>query len=133
MTRRAKELETPIVQRVLTALSELPDVWCVRNNTGEGHLRRKRQPETYIHFGLGTGGADIVGVIGPYGLFFALEVKTDVGKQTKEQACWETAIRRQGAAYAVVRSVDDALLAITMFRRFSHLRVESVLAASSAT
>lgn len=77
----------------------------VRNNVGfdEGHR---------VRYGLGVGSADLVGILIGSGRGFALEVKTDTGRISKEQAAWLRAFRRNGGFGAVVRSVTDAIAAL---------------------
>jgi len=41
------------------------------------------------------------------GRLIGLEVKTDTGKQSKEQVEWGERLEKAGGVYAVVRSVDD--------------------------
>ncbi len=65
-----------------------------------------------IRFGLGVGGADLVGLLRPHGRFFALEVKTATGRMTPEQLAWARAVTATGGFVACVRSVDEALEAL---------------------
>ena len=53
------------------------------------------------------GTADILGVVN--GRAVALEVKTSVGKQSKEQKAWAATWIACGGYYSVVRSVEAAL------------------------
>ena len=74
-----------------------------RNQTGQiGRLR----------FGLGVGGADLVGVLRPNGRAFALEVKTATGRMSREQVAWHRAWTDAGGFVACVRSVNEALMAL---------------------
>lgn len=66
----------------------------------------------YIAYGLGVGSADLVGLLIPSGRFFALEVKTEVGKLSAEQRAWAFAVQKAGGYVACVRSVGDALEAL---------------------
>jgi hypothetical protein len=75
-----------------------------RNNTGFDRERR-------IKYGLGLGGADLVGLIDG-GRFVAFEIKTPIGRVSKDQILWANAVRARGGFVAVVRSVDDAALAL---------------------
>lgn len=50
---------------------------------------------------------DIIVVAG--GLFYALEVKSEVGKQSKEQKEFEALVKKHGGKYFVVRSIDDVI------------------------
>jgi len=46
------------------------------------------------------------------GKFYALEVKAKIGKQRANQLWWEVEINNAGGFYEVVRSVDDAKVAL---------------------
>lgn len=74
-----------------------------RNNTGQvGRIR----------FGLGRGGADLIGILIGSGRFCAFEIKSDTGRQEPDQKLWGDAVRAAGGFYAVVRSVREALAAL---------------------
>jgi hypothetical protein len=79
-------------------------VW--RNNTGG-----MQKGERYIEFGLGTGGADIVGLVCT-GRFFAIEVKAEKGKMSPEQIEWNARVRAMGGYVVTVRTVEEAVAAI---------------------
>ncbi len=111
--------ETAIVAAIRDAISALPGVLLWRNNSGRLQDARGR----WVTYGLGVGSADLVGCVTmlvPYHLtsdqyvarFFALEVKTDRGRTTKEQECWARAVRKVGGFVATVRSVDEAMAAL---------------------
>lgn len=57
--------------------------------------------------GLPPGFSDLFGVT-PDGRFFALEVKTDTGRVSDQQAKFLAAIERTGGLSGVARSPDDA-------------------------
>jgi hypothetical protein len=84
-----------------------------RNNTGQiGRIR----------FGLGIGGADLVGILihqTPDGFprmyagrFCSFEIKDAKGKQEHAQVLWGQAVQAAGGFYAVVRTVPEALDAL---------------------
>lgn len=58
-----------------------------------------------------VGHPDIAGILYP-GRAIYLEVKTQTGPISKEQAAFGVMLKRFGAIYAVCRSVDDALRAL---------------------
>ena len=75
------------------------------NPTGyDGRARRD--------YGLGKGGADIVGIIAGIGRFFAVECKTGGADLEPDQVCWHRAVKKIGGFACVARSVDDALAAL---------------------
>lgn len=95
--------ETGIMIAIHDAIALTGKCLLWRNNTGQrGRLR----------FGLGVGGADLVGVLRPNGRGFALEVKTAVGRMSREQQAWHRAWTEAGAFVACVRSVDEAMAAL---------------------
>lgn len=98
-----------------------PDVVLFRNNVGvlqDGEGR-------YIRFGLAPGSADLIGIFTrsggnlaeqAIGVFIAAEIKTPTGRQSEEQINFERLVTRKGAAYAVLRSVEDAVKWIEKLR-----------------
>ncbi len=80
----------------------------VRNNTGLGRALRS---EDKIRYGLGNGGADLVGLLRS-GRAIAIEVKTPIGRLSDDQRAWATAFRAWGGFYAVARSAPHAMAAI---------------------
>lgn len=80
-----------------------PDAVFDRRNVGKA-----RDPRTgrVIRFGM-PGQADVWGIID--GLHAEVEMKTDVGKQSKAQKNWQRAVERSGGIYIVARSPEDAI------------------------
>lgn len=108
--------EAALTYEIRLALGIEPDLVLWRNSTGvarhpdtRGHVRAQR-------FGLAVGSADLVGILGPSGRFFALEVKTPDGRLTSEQSAWLALVRKRGGFAAVVRSRDEALAALQRAR-----------------
>jgi hypothetical protein len=62
----------------------------------------------YTRAGLGTGTADLVGYVLGSGRFFALEVKTLVGKVSDAQREWLSQTNREGGYATVVRTPEEA-------------------------
>ena len=69
-----------------------------------------------VRYGLCRGSSDLIG-IGPGGRFIAIEVKTATGRLSKEQAMFIELVRRRGGFACVVRSVNEAQLALDRARR----------------
>ncbi|MFA6168176.1 MAG: hypothetical protein WC700_16260 [Gemmatimonadaceae bacterium] len=62
-----------------------------------------------IRYGVGgAGGSDLIGILRPSGRWFALEVKTETGVASTEQAMFLDLIRRAGGWGSIVRSVAEA-------------------------
>lgn len=97
--------ETKIQRSILEAVnaSGLAVLW--RNNVGFDRDHRMR-------YGLCVGSSDLIGLTAN-GRFVALEVKTDTGKPTREQKLYLSLVAKLGGIAQVVRSVEDAMNAIT--------------------
>jgi hypothetical protein len=71
-----------------------------------------------IKYGL-VGSADILGILGPFGRFLAIEIKTGNAKQSKQQHAFEKMIISRGGLYFVYRSTEEALKSVS-----HHLEIE---------
>lgn len=105
MKASAPRGEKPIQDAIVELLPAL-GVFAWRNNTGQ---------RGGVRFGK-RGSADILGCVSPSGRLVALEVKTAKGQQSEDQRAFEAAVKRAGGFYAVVRSVEDAIRAVTQAR-----------------
>ena len=128
-----------IVQPIIRALNRMPGVRVTRNaNLGPVvPYNRRIEPDIRpILAGLGTGSADVVGVVSvpvlappPYlataiGRAFVLEVKLPAdpskglraGTLHKDQKRWLSTVRRFGGFAAVVTSVEEAVAAVARCR-----------------
>jgi len=104
--------ESVVLAKVHQALAATGRCVIWRNQTG-ALPAVGRGGRTYpVRFGLGVGGADLVGLMRPSGRFLALEVKSARGQQTPEQRAWARAVQEAGGFYAVVRSAEEALEAL---------------------
>lgn len=72
------------------------------NRIAGGGFTMRRLPK-YTPRGL----PDIIVVAG--GLFYALEVKTPVGRQSPEQKEFEALVKKHGGKYHVVRSLEEVI------------------------
>ena len=104
----AEQNETALMFEIRDALLGTGRVLVWRNQTGQLKDARGR----WVRFGIGVGGADLVGVVKGSGRFFAFEVKTRKGKLSPEQEAWHRVVLAAGGLVAVVRSVDEALSAL---------------------
>lgn len=99
--------ETPIMHEINEALLLTGRVLLFRNNGGVAKFGKHR-----VRYGLGVGGADLVGLLRPSGRGFALEVKTPIGDLEPEQIAWHRAWRSAGGFVECVTSVEAALAAL---------------------
>jgi hypothetical protein len=77
-------------------------VWARKMNTGSfiaksGHLVKAAFP----------GCSDIIGILGPTGRFFAIEVKTGRGELNDDQVIFEADVLDEGGIFITARSLDD--------------------------
>lgn len=96
--------EKTIMQEVQLALARM-GYKVFRNNSG--YLRDIRGQ--YVHFGLCTGSADLIGIVPPSGRFLAIEIKTDKGVATKEQIAFLKMVNDCGGIGFIARSVEEAI------------------------
>jgi len=120
--------ETRLVKEILLALGNESDLIVWRNNTGKLADANGR----WVTYGLGVGSADIIGVLGPWGRFIALEVKRPGAKQRAEQINWERAVVGQAGFYLVVHSAAEAIGAIRDARVDCRLREDAVVDSMTA-
>lgn len=94
--------EMDILFAAREALVATGQVLLWRNNTGFDRERK-------VKYGLGLGGADLVGLVRSSGKFLSVEVKTPPGRLSPEQRLWREAVQSAGGVYILARSVDEAL------------------------
>jgi len=108
ITRRGIAREAQILAGVLKLCRYHPNVGLAwRQNTGAMEVEGRT-----VRFGF-VGVSDILGVL-KSGRFMALEVKTERGRLTGAQRAFIEAVRQAGGFAAVVRSVDEAKVALDM-------------------
>jgi len=105
----ANELESTTQAKIRQAVNLLPYARLVRNNTG----KVKTADGKWITYGLGNGGADLVGWVTMHnGLarVLCIEVKRPKGgKVAADQIAWLTSINKHGGAGAICRSAEQAV------------------------
>jgi hypothetical protein len=117
--------EAVLERRVLLDLGREPDVLLCRNEVGLGYRRAllgslcptcrvAAKPHT-IHFGIGVGSPDLVGIAA--GRFVGLELKVEGRAASPDQVRWHEAATKRGAVVGVVRSVDEARAVIVRARQ----------------
>ena len=99
-----------LVQDILLALGQRPDVFLWRNPTGH-YLAL--DGVTHVVVGI-KGAPDIMGVksCGGVGRAFGIEAKTGSGRVRKRQSIWRAAFEKRHGIYIVARSVIQAVSAI---------------------
>ena len=107
------EREASIEAKIRNALSSEPDVMLWLNEVGVTETRAG----SWVRYGLCKGSADLIGVLAPHGRFLSFEVKRPRdGRLRPEQLAWAKMIVGVGGFAAVVRSPDEALLALRAAR-----------------
>lgn len=84
---------------LLVALCRIPGVHARRQNSGNP-LAVRADGSVRAFRGAPKGAADIVGIAHP-GMYFEVETKSDIGKQTKEQKRWQAMVERHGGLYVL--------------------------------
>ena len=79
------------------------DVVLFNNESGVARFNRHT-----VRYGVGKGGADLIGLVVPSGRFIALEVKTGKAALTKEQRLFKKLINESGGYCCTVRSIKEA-------------------------
>lgn len=108
--------ESLIQAQIRLTLGSEKDLTLWRNNVGTGTFWMPSGKTQRVQYGLCVGSSDLVGLLAPSGRFFALEIKTDVGRVTKEQKAFLAHVRSMGGFAAVVRSVEEARAAVQRAR-----------------
>ena len=108
--------ETKVQRSIMLALSEA-GCMVFRNETKRawiGKLLHKAGDQVtlgsslFMLFGLCIGSSDLIGLTDK-GQFFAIEVKTDTGRASKEQKIFIAQIIKQGGLAGIARSPKEAL------------------------
>lgn len=98
--------------RAIVETLQAKNIWCWRTNsgavvTGHGASRRFVQMAP-------AGTPDILGVLSN-GSLFGLEAKTARGRQSASQVAWQKRAEDNGVRYRVVRSISEALDAVSIW------------------
>ena len=94
-----------LVARILAKAGQDPTVRLFHNRTSKVRALGSGQ---MVDRGLIRGGTDIVGVVGPRGIWLGIEVKTGRATTTPEQRAHAEYMRACGAVVGVARSLEDA-------------------------
>lgn len=113
-------LETVVQHEILAALGAEPDLILLKNSVGQArHVSERTGDIFFVPYGLGTSSPDLVGILGPWGRWFCLEVKRPGEEATPEQAHLHEVWRRWGAFVEVVTSASEARAALERARKES--------------
>ena len=132
MTRRKTpeaDAQRAIVQALRFVLPRGAIVHHAVNEVTAGDRRAKTRQAILVGMGVHAGFADLIVLSGGRALF--LEVKSKTGRLSPAQEDFRAAVQAQGFAWALVRSVEDALAAladhgfITRMLRTPHSRTQS--------
>lgn len=102
----AQGTEAEIKNSILLKIGSRPDVVCWNNATGTA--RALQPPHHVLKYGK-IGSPDIIGILGPFGFFFGIEVKTLKGKQRDSQKIFEKSAKKRNGIYIIGRDPDEAL------------------------
>jgi hypothetical protein len=104
------------IQRLIQIAASESGTITFRNNCGA----YKTEEGGYVRYGVGSpGGSDLIGItpviVTPemagktIGVFTAIEVKTPIGRISKDQQYFTSAINKAGGIAIFARSADDAI------------------------
>jgi len=110
---RKRNAETSLTRDVIAALNALPGFLAWRSQAG----MVKSRGGGWVHLAP-AGTADVVGLYGPHGVFFAVETKATHQDACKCETCsaqraWGEAVVTRGGKYMRARSVHAVLRALT--------------------
>lgn len=119
--------EARLEREILRELGREADVLLLKNEVGSGFVGalyrqlcagcRELSHRHRITYGLGVGSPDILALVGPDGRAVGLELKSETGRTSDDQATWHAAaLRRAGLVTHEIRSVDDARRALERAR-----------------
>lgn len=84
---------------------------CIVAHIPNGGLRSKREAARLKWVGVTAGFPDLI-LLSPSGRAYFIEVKTDTGRLSTEQSDFHSRLNILGFQCAIVRSIDDARLAL---------------------
>ena len=114
MNRRSTpeaDAQRAIVQALRVALPRDAIIHHCANEVTEPGSRGQVRQSILVGMGVHTGFADLIVISGGRALF--LEVKSQTGRLRKSQEVFRDTVCAQGFGWALVRSVDDALGALS--------------------
>jgi hypothetical protein len=70
--------------------------------------------------GMPAGTSDLIVCLPPLGRFVGIEVKTEKGRQSEQQASFQAAVQARGGIYVLARSVDEAIAGVKQAAESEH-------------
>lgn len=107
MKRSALMSEADLQQHVVKLLEAYARQEVCYWHSANGEARHVTIGRKLKRMGVKKGVADLVLIVS--GRAIALELKTEIGTQSKEQAEWQEQFERAGGAYYMARGMDEAL------------------------
>ncbi len=108
--------ESRLLHDVQRALGRGSNFRLARNNTGVGkycaqceiiHASTPHPAYRMVKYGI-PGAPDILGILGPHGTTFGIEMKSETGKTAPIQLAYHAMLKKFGGHVQVVRSVREA-------------------------
>lgn len=96
--------EAVLQQNIRLALGLRDDVFMFRINVGKF---RPMEGGPRVIQSAPEGTPDLMGVLGPSGKAFGIEVKTAKGQQREAQKRWQEAWEKRGGIYVLARCLED--------------------------
>jgi hypothetical protein len=96
--------EAVLQQNIRLALGMRDDIFMFRINVGKF---RPLEGGARVIQSAPEGTPDLMGVLGPNGKAFGIEVKTAKGRQREAQKRWQDAWEKRGGIYILARSLED--------------------------
>lgn len=114
---RSKE-HTALCHAIMAELGSLEGLLVCLNPCGQAHYLSGKGDDYFVPYGFPSesGGPDLLVVLAPYGTLVGLEVKTGKATTSPEQKMTHAALERFGVRCFVVRSVNEAKIAVARAR-----------------
>jgi hypothetical protein len=101
---KLKISEHDLQKTILQNLKWYKNIYVIRNNSFAGKIMRGNGSTGYIKNSQ-KGAPDII--LCKNGLWLGLEIKSEIGEQSKDQKRAEKDIERAGGHYFLIRSIDE--------------------------
>ena len=119
-----KKHEARIQKEAMLAIGQRPDALILRQQSG--YFRSIDDPQRIVRVGA-VGISDAMAVVSVevtqqmvgkrIGVAVGVEFKTEKGRQSAAQKCWQTALEKRGGVYRIVRSEEEAARLVDEVKR----------------